>query len=96
MINHLMLRGNEVTIPICGDTTIGKLVTHTARNVECEDCLAELEILKGFNSYQEAVDYISLKNITENLAQHHAEGRVAEAVLGVKETYWSNMEKFIS
>lgn len=89
-----MFQGNNINIPVCGNTQIGKVCTYSIRSFDCEDCTATIELLDACESYEEACSVITDKQITENLEEHGASESLVEHVLGSRETFWKNMEKF--
>lgn len=89
-----MFQGSDINIPICGNTQIGKVCTHSIRTADCEDCIATIELLEACESYEEACTIISDKQISDNLEEHGVSGSIVEHVLGSRDTFWKNMEKF--
>lgn len=55
---HLMFRSTDeadkITLPLCGSTEIGKIVTHHLDNVTCKVCIANLKAIEAVETLQEA------------------------------------------
>lgn len=94
-MKHLILKGNNITIPLCGDTTIGKIVVFSTKYSTCEYCKEMLEALRQVESYNEAVTLCVMPQ--ENLKEHKVvKGKEVESILGTKDEFWKNIQKFSS
>lgn len=94
-MTHLLLKGNNVTVPICGDTTIGKKATYFKKSVTCETCLATLEQLLTAETYASAESALPTATDETTLEKHGipSKATLTEATIGTPEEFWSNVER---
>jgi len=92
-LTHLILKGNDTTIPLCGDTTLGKVATYNKANATCEVCLAELSRLLSLGTYGEACSYVSKHSNKPNLEAHKVIESVYKNILGTDDEFWKSIHK---
>ena len=90
MIKHLLLKGNNITIPLCGSTEIGKVAVFNRKISTCEVCNEIRTQLDSVDSYENAIELIPFS--AENLKEHNTtEENFNVSVLGTKEIFWKNI-----
>ena len=87
------MKGNDITIPVCGNTDIGKVAVFSVNRTTCQECKDNMDLLLKVESYADACNmYTDL--VSGNLEAHKADPEnIALSILGDKENFWKNIQK---
>ena len=92
MKKHLLLKGKDVTVPLCGSTEVGKVATFNHKNATCEECLTKLKELCKVDSFVGACALVGIDS--DNWEEHNIVDQDSFVyILGTKDEFWKSIQK---